>query len=559
LLDRAIAYVDPVRAARRLAARGFMAVAGGYLGARMDRPATREWLTRGQSADAALNPDLPLLRDRSRDLARNAPLAAGALVTVSENVIGRGLTLQARPDWKLLNMTVAEAKIWSSRVESEFLLFAEGMDCDLTRRQNFYGLQKLCFRAVLESGDVIVLLPMRQRSTSPYSLALQVIEADRLANPLGTLDGIPRSDGKIISSGVEVDADGCPQAYWILDRHPGGPQGMKAKAQRVPARSETLDRRLVLHLFECLRPGQVRGVPWFAPVIETIKQLDRYTEAEVMASVLSAMITVFVKSDTEEGMASMGAAAQTKAQKSSEVQLGTGGIIDLAPDEDIASFAPNRPNQAFEPFLLAVLRQIGVALGLPFEVLVKHFTASYSAARAALLEAWKFYRNRRIFLAAHFCQPVYESWMEEAILLGRVDAPGFFDDPAVRRAYLLSEWVGDAMPQIDPVKEVDAAAKRIEIEVSTLQDETMQLTGKDWEDVHEQRVEEIRLQKADGTLLPAPAAPVGGPGTPEPVPAPAGQQGASDLETGDLETAPMPGSSGATAHPSGYLRLEAEA
>jgi lambda family phage portal protein len=286
-------------------------------------------------------------------------------------------------------------------------------------------------------------------------------------------------------------------------------------------------------------------VPWFAPVIETIKQLDRYCEAEVMASVLSAMITVFVKSDSEEGLTSMGAAAQTKSQKASEVQLGTGGIVDLGINEDIASFAPNRPNQAFEPFLLAVLRQIGVALGLPFEVLVKHFTASYSAARAALLEAWKFYRNRRIFLAAHFCQPVYESWMEEAILLGRIDAPGYFDDPSIRRAYLLAEWVGDAMPQIDPVKEVEAATKRVELEISTLEDETMQLTGKDWSDVHEQRIEEKRLQREDGTAAaPAAAAPVGGQVQTAPPPPNPDQQ-----ETGDLE----PAQQGA------YLRVEATA
>lgn len=482
-----------------MAARGFMALVGGYTGARMDRPAMREWLTRSQSADAAINPALPVLRDRSRDLVRNAPLAAGAVGTVTENVTGQGLTLQAKPDRKLLGMEADQAREWSSTVESEFSLFAESVDCDLTRRQNFFGLQRLTFRSVLESGDCLAILPMRDRPTTPYSLTIQLIEADRLANPPGVMDGIPNKDGKIISGGVELDADGAPQAYWVLDRHPGGPNGASAKASRIPARSDALDRRLVLHPFEQNRIGQVRGVPWLAPVIETIKQLDRYTEAEVMAAVLTSMVTVFVKTQTGEGWSPTAPVAQSSNKTDSEVRLGAGTLVDLAPGEDIASFSPNRPNQAFEPFLLAVLRQIGVALGLPFEVLVKHFTASYSAARAALLEAWKFYRNRRLFLAAQFCQPVYESWMEEAILLGRIDAPGFFDDPAIRRAYLLAEWVGDAMPQIDPVKEVEAAEKRVNLEVSTLEDETMQLTGKDWTDVHEQRTVEIALQQKDGT------------------------------------------------------------
>jgi len=67
------------------------------------------------------------------------------------------------------------------------------------------------------------------------------------------------------------------------------------------------------------------------------------------------------------------------------------------------------------------------------EVLIKHFTASYSAARASLLEAWKFYLNRRHWFAAGFCQPIFEAWFAEAVSLGRIPAPGF-DMPDLRKA-----------------------------------------------------------------------------------------------------------------------------
>jgi len=130
---------------------------------------------------------------------------------------------------------------------------------------------------------------------------------------------------------------------------------------------------------------------------------------------------------------------------------------------------------------MAVLRQIGVALELPFEVLVKHFTASYSAARAALLEAWRFFRSRREWLAASFCQVVYEAWMDEAVALGRLKAPGYFADPLIRKAYLGADWIGDAQGQIDPVKEITAAEKRISLGVSTVTEETAAITGGDFE------------------------------------------------------------------------------
>ncbi len=534
LLDRAIAWIDPVRAARRLHARGYMAVAGGYLGGRRDRAATKEWRLKNNDPDSDLLPDLAVLRDRSRDLVRNAPLATGAVGTVVQNVVGGGLTLQSKPDAKLLGMSEEEAQDWAENVEREWLLWAESPDCDCERTQNFYGLQDLAFRSTLESGDVVVLLPMIARPRAVYELTLQVIEADRLDTPRGTREGQKEKNGTMISGGVRLDANGAPVEYYILDTHPGSAGGGLRSGKWIPAYGRQTSRRNVIHVFDRLRPSQHRGVPYLAPVIETLKLLDKYTEAEVNAAVITSMLTAFVKTSSGEGLAGMASASSTESEKKEEVKFGVGAIIDLGQDQEISDFTPTRPNEAFDEFVLAVLRQIGAALGLPFEVLIKHFTASYSASRAAMLEAWRFFRNRREFLAAQFCRPVYETWMEEAIARGRVDAPGFFDRPELRRAYLLSEWQGDAMSQIDPVKEVEAAGKRIELEISTLQDETRLSSGRDWNDVHRQRVREKKLQQADGTSSQPPAA---GPTTP-PGSSPAAP---ANPEGGDREDETQPG------------------
>ncbi len=146
----------------------------------------------------------------------------------------------------------------------------------------------------------------------------------------------------------------------------------------------------------------------------------------------------------------------------------------------------------------AILRQVGVALELPFEVLIKHFTASYSAARSSLLEAWKFYRVRRSWLAGSFCQPVYEAWMEEAVALGRIDAPGFFDDPLLRRAYCGAVWHGDGPGSIDPLKEASAVEKRLSINLRTLDQEIAEDSGGDVGEVLEQRGRERALEKKYG-------------------------------------------------------------
>ena len=431
---------------------------------------------------------------------RNAPLASGAVSTVVENAAGTGLALQPTPDIAALGWTEKQGEDFVNQVESEFGLWADSKDCDLSRTQNFYELQSLVLRSTLESGDTLTLLPFVSRpGINPYQLRLQVIEADRLSNPKGVRDGQILDNGNKVYGGVETDAMGAPVAYNILKRHPGAidlttdPWAF----DRIEGFAASSGRRNIVHLFERKRPGQKRGIPYLAPVIERIKQLDKYTEAEIQAAVISAMFTVFIKTELgEDGPGMVDTKQVSDAEK--HYQLGTGAIVGLAQGQEVQIADPKRPNTAFDPFVMAMLRQIGVALELPFEILVKHFTASYSAARAALLEAWKFYRGRRAFMATNWCQLVYEAWMWEAAAMGRINAPGFFTNPLMRRAYLLADWVGDAPGQLDPQKEAQAALTRVDGGLSNLKIETMELTGKRWDDVHKQRVKEHEMRVAGG-------------------------------------------------------------
>ena len=498
LFDRLVRYLDPVKAERRFRARAMLALSGSYIGASRSKRSLSQWRTSWGDADSDTLYDLPVLRDRSRDLIRNAPLATGAINTVCTNVVGTGLKLQSRIDREALGMDEAEADAWESNTEREFRLWAESQECDAARTLTFAGVQNLVFRSALESGDVFILMPYIERSGSPYGLKLQAIEGDRVCNESNAPDGLE------VSGGVKKDSYGAPLAYHIMDQHPGSILGLRKRSWTiVPAFGKASGRRNVLHLFWQLRPGQTRGVPYLAPVIEPLKQLDRYTEAELMAAVISGMFTVFIKSETGDGdLSPMSPSAEVGGKATDEdYKLASGAIVGLAPGEDIAVADPKRPNTAFDPFVLAILRQIGVSLELPFEVLVKHFTASYSAARAALLEAWKFFATRRYWLSVNFCQPVYEAWMDEAVSMGRISAPGFFDDPLVRKAYLGTEWVGPAKGMIDERAEVEAAQMRVDMGISTLAEETAALTGGDWEKKHVQSAKEFRARKEAGLIV----------------------------------------------------------
>lgn len=511
LLDRAIAVVAPRVAARRMQARMALALSGGYHGARNNRPGLGGWNPLANDPDGDILGDLPTLRARARDLARNAPLAGAALNAQVTNVVGTGLSMQAQPDAAALGLTDDEARDWADHTEREWKLFCESTNCDATRTQNFYGLTALAFRAALESGDVAATLPFISRPNHPYALTIQIIEADRLCNPDW------KADAERLIAGVELDAWGAPIAYHFSDKHPGARGRVAgAKWQRVTAFGSSTGRRNVLHLFDRRRPGQVRGVPCLAPVIEPLKQLQRYTDAELQAAVVNAMFAVFVKMDAEAFDTLFDDTGKSQYLQSSMGWDGTipeanldkpGKAINLLPGESIENGAPGRPNDLFDPFVQSIIRQVGSLLEIPFEVLIKHYTASYSAARAALLDAWRFFRGRRDWLAGAFCQPIYEAFLEEAVSKGRIAAPGFFNDPARRKAWATAAWVGDGPGSIDPVKEVTAAEKRIELGISTIAAESILHDGVDWRAKHKQRAIEVAARREDGLSEQPPAAP----------------------------------------------------
>jgi lambda family phage portal protein len=498
MLDKVITWASPELGANRLRARMALQALGGYSGASRRKRTLSKYNASNGSAAADLLPDLPTLRERSRDLERNNPIAGGAINTVVTKTVGTGLALKCAVNREVLGWDEEKTRKWQRKTEALFRSYAESTAPDICREQNFYGLQDLAWRSVLSSGDVFSLLVHKDRPGQRYSACQQLIEADRVCNPQR------RSDTEKLTAGIERDDDGAPLKAHILRSHPGA-LGVKDMHWDEREFFTGTGKRALLHLYRKRRVGQPRGVPYLAPVIEKLKQLDRYTDAELEAAVVSAFFAVFIKKPGGSGMSPLASAATGETPNGSDKRQGgwdgtlTGGIVaELDDGCEVDTATPGRPNQAFDPFVLAMLRQVGIALELPYEVLIKHFTASYTAARAAVMEAWQFVRGCREFLANEYCQPIYEHWLEEAVALGDVEAPGFFKDPLLRWAYCGSIWVGDGPGTVDPLKDANAAEKRLSIGISTRAKESMLYDGSDWEENHEQLALENKRRVEDG-------------------------------------------------------------
>lgn len=494
-LDRALGVVAPRVAARRIQARGLMAVASGYHGGGMDRSSLRNWRPGAGSANADTTYDRTDLRARSRDLARNNPTACAAINANVTSVIGTGLSMRPRIDAVTLGLTEEQADEYENEIDHEWRLWAHSQNCDAARTLDFYGIQEQAFRSLLESGDVFGLLPSIKRADSPYTLAVQLLEADRVSNP------DRKADSDTIVGGVEFDTYGAPKQYHISNKHPGDLRQAGMAWTAYPAFGAKTGRRNVLHLFEQLRPGQARGVPFLSPVIEPLKQLGTYSDAELQAAVISGAFSVFIKMDPDAFDQLFEDDAKQEIVKSAgkwDGSMSSGKAVNLLPGEEISSANPGRPNAQFDPFVASIFKQIGMALELPFEVLTMSFASSYSAARAALLIAWRVFYKRRTFMASRFCQPVYEEFLAEAVAMGRLSMPGFFADPIVRQAWCGAEWAGDGPGSIDPQKEVGAAQQRCDMGISTLDAESIRYDGVDWETKHRQQLKERKARREGG-------------------------------------------------------------
>ncbi|MBR1728516.1 MAG: phage portal protein [Selenomonadaceae bacterium] len=452
------------------------------------------------SAKSDIDMNLETLRNRAADLAINSPLGAAAITTSARSTVGAGLKVFPRLNYKLLGISADEAREWSKKTASEFQLWSNTPDCDYYRRNSFGDLQYIAYSTYLTHGDSFCIFRRKSPTPrNPYTLRLQLIEANRVSNPQnGDVISAPLSvesvltNGNRIINGVEVDKDGAIVAYWISNKVPNDITDIDRISEwsRIKAYGEQSGMPNILQIANDTRCSQYRGVPYLAPVIETLKQVTRYTNAELMAAIIKSFFTIFfigtptninkfenmLPSTFEEEENDPAEPVVNPA----DYKLGPGTVGALPPGVDVKAIDAGRSLSTFDLFITHLSKQMGAALGLPYEVLMKTFQSSYSASRAALLQAYDEFRLRRTWFIRDFCKPVYNAFLFEAVAIGRIEAKGFFDDPLKQMLWSDAEFFGPTTSLLDPVKEAQGAAKRLELGLTTHEQEAMEMNGSDY-------------------------------------------------------------------------------
>ena len=470
----------------------------GSYGASQRKIGLEEWHAHSGTPDEDIICNLPLLRQRSRDLFMGAPLAAAAILALRTNVVGNGLVAMPQIDGDVLRKSSDECSALNKFLSDEFDIFADTIECDYSRRSTFYQLQDLVFVNACISGDVLALLPMKPRRSSVYDTRIRLIEADRVASPVSiALDEATDSGAPRIFGGVELDASGEVVAYWIAKQHPLSLASIASTSingfqsrdeddfERIPAFGDETGRPVALLVGEMERPEQRRAVPLMAKCLTELKNLQRYIESTTVQNVIKSYFTAFITSQMPStemftGLVDENALEDLTRRDPYKVALAPGVVNWMRPGDKIEFPVQAGPEDQFEAYVTALCKFVGASMRIPFEVLLMTFASSYSASRASLLQFWGRVKVMRQGLIDQFVQPVYTAWLMEAIARGVVRAPGFFDDPRIFRAWTRCSWSGPGPGSIDPVKEVQAAEKRLKCGLSTLERECLELNGSDW-------------------------------------------------------------------------------
>ena len=460
---------------------------------------TADWVTSGSSVDSEIWSSLRTLRNRARQLARDNDYAAQALRAIQANVIGKGIPFQSQV--KKQRGNALDQKI-NDQIELAWGRWCRAQHCHTAGKLSFCDIERLLIRSVAESGEVLIRLVKQPFGGSTVPLALEVLEADWLDDRMSGRTG---QNGNEIRMGVEVDQWSRPVAYWFLPKHPGDylvtgtQQAQMGNPVRVPAEE-------VIHLFCSQRPGQTRGITWFASSIKRMHHMAGYEEAEVVRARASSALMGFITSPEGE-------LTGDDVMDGERVSSFEPGVFKyLQPGETVTVPSLDAPDGQFEPFLRAMLRGMSAGLGIAYHNLSQdHSQSNYSSSRLALLEERDNWRVLQNWMIENFHQRVFETWLELAVLSGTVQLPLYETDPD---RYRRVRWMPRGWSWVDPQKEI-TALREAEMAGYVTKAEIIAESGGDIEEVFNQRRRELDLaQELDltfDTSNPSPSLPTGQP------------------------------------------------
>lgn len=417
----------------------------------------------------------------------------------ADTIVNTGLKLRLEPNFRILGITQEAASEWSTSNSERFHLWAKSKDSDRAGVNNFYQNQHLYSFMQQRDNDMFIRLHYSKNRKLISPLQIQFLDADQING-----DGYTSTSGyNAFNDGIKRDKTGKETSYdvSVFD-------GKNYVQKNISAFSKS-GRIQMLHGYKPESAGEQRGKPLYSHLIQELEQITDFKQSHISQAINQSQIMAYVKPSNDapssNPMADMARPAGPKpsdflgsnpscaneitSEESLEFNLmdeatfrqpGSTFLANLNSGEDIGTIESTAPSDSFDMFVNAFISHLSASVSMPIEVMLMKFGQNYSASRATLVLLWRVLQQWQAEMAADYMDKVVEMWISEEIAAGRITAPGW-SDPRMRAAWCNCRWIGSAIPSIDPKKEADADARRIEIGSTTLDDTAMNYNGSNGE------------------------------------------------------------------------------
>jgi lambda family phage portal protein len=438
-----------------------------------------DFMASSRSPDSELRPDLVLMRNRSRELARNDVYVKRFLNLLKTNVVGdKGMTLQV----KARNINGSLDSIGNQIIEDAFYQFGMKGNCTADGRLSWVDLQKYVIEATARDGEAFLQI-VRSRSFL-HGVAFHPVESDQIDEQKNE----KLRNGREVRMGVEVDEFQRPVAYWVKKRHPGDSEFSAVSVNS----SQRIEAKNMIHVYDPIRAGQTRGEPWMAPAISQLKMLNAHREAELVASRMAASKMGFFTSDNGEDMP-----ADDYDNSVPIIDAEPGTFHQLPNGVDFKPFDPSHPATAFSDFQKGIIRGIASGLGVSYAALSNDLEGtSYSSIRQGALEERDSYKMMQQFLMDHFIIPAFNTWLMHVMEFGLIPIPASrFGKFSAAASFRPRSW-----QWVDPQREVNAAVTSMHNGIMSMSDVAGQY-GRDLDEVFAEWQRDKEMADAHGLDL----------------------------------------------------------
>lgn len=391
--------------------------------------------TDARDADGVNNGAQRPLRLQARHLDENYDIATGILDALENNIVGTAL-------WPEPMQLAADGTLHEQANEDLSRLFRRWARApDTTGELDWNTLLRLVVRSWLRDGEMFTqYLEGRvsgYRHNSDVPLSLELIESEMVP-----IDYVDEKAG--IMQGIQKDAWGRPDGYWIFDTHPEG----ILSGMSLVSDTHFVEARRMVHLKLMKRIRQTRGITLFHAVLGRMDDIKDYEESERVAARVAAAFTAFITKDGELSTVDPDGDGKTRL-----IEMGPGLVVDdLMPGEKIEIAEASRPNTGLNDFRKGQLKATAAGTRSNASTISRDYDGTYSSQRQSMVEQRGNYDVLRGYLMQRFVLPTYERFVRMALLSGSYVPPS----DLVKTTLYDVEFSTPGIPWIDPLKEVKA-------------------------------------------------------------------------------------------------------